>query len=331
MLLRSPLPRQELLDLCAPKTLWSSAEPTGDDKKDDASKKEQQQAKATLTRWLEIGFFVQEEGDENTISLGPAFNQTSLDSKDAALLRTAIRQLVFSPANNLQILSEERDSEVAGQCADLTRGACWVLAQDSYAFPGGKWSDVDELLKTQVSTKPMPFQNDTRWYAYRDDYAPFLGLGWLNPQRGFSKTQSPATTPSRALASKSASSEPIKGIPELIADPAEAVLDELPATFEDTRELPINRFLERLAVRLPVIDGGTYRQQMEEHLRKRDVWKPRAPHEISTSLSRALIRLEESGVLQLPARSDAPEVKLLLGRDSTPIQRISHVVWTKTT
>ncbi|HEX8441712.1 protein DpdG [Archangium sp.] len=303
LLLRGPLPRQELLDLCAPRTLWASAQPGDDEKKDEANKKEQYQARITLTRWLEIGFFIQEENEEQTISLAPAFKQPGLDSKDPAPLRTALRRLVFSPANNPQILAEERDSEVAGRCADLTRGACWVLAQNSYAFPGGKWSDVDELIKEQVSTRPMPIQNDTRWYAYRDDYAPFLGLGWQSPLPGVGA--------------------------RLISDPTEAVLDELPGTFEGTRELPIGRFLERLAERLPVIDGGTYRQQIEEHLRKKDVWMPHASHEVSTSLSRALIRLEESGVIQLPTRSDAPEEKVLLGRDNAPFQRVSHVVWTR--
>jgi len=304
LLLRGPLPRQELLDLCAPRALWSSTQASGDDKKDDASKKEQQQARVTLTRWLEIGFFVQEEGKEQAISLSPDFRQPDLTSKDPAPLRTAIRRLVFSYANNPQILSEERDSEIAGQCADLTRGACWVLAQDSYAFPGGKWSEVDELIKAQVSTRPMPIQNDVRWYAYRDDYGPFLGLGWQSPLAGVGA--------------------------KLISDPAQAVLDELPGTFEDDRELSIGRFLERLAERLPVVDGGRYRQQMEEYLQKRDAWKPREPHEVSSSLSRALIRLEESGVIQLPARSDAPEEKVLLGRDNAPFQRVSHVVWMRT-
>lgn len=301
LLHRGPLPKQELLDLCAPKTLWSSAQSTSEDKRDESSKKEQQQAKATLTRWLEIGFFSQADDPDKTISLAPTFKEPSLESMEPVPLRAAIRRLVLSPTNNTNILAEERDSEIAGQCADLTRGACWVLTQDSYTFPGSKWSEVDEFIKKQVSSKPMPFQNDTRWYAYRDDYAPFLGLGWQSPLPG--------------------------GGVQLISDPAAAVLDELPGTFESTRELPIDRFLERLAARLPVVDGGTYRQQMEEHLRKRDTWQPRGPHEVSTSLSRALIRLEESGALQLPARSDAPVVKILLGRDNTTLQRISHVVW----
>jgi len=303
LLHRGPIPRQELLDLCAPKTLWSLAQPLSDDKKDASNKKEQQQARITLIRWLEIGFFSQAEEPDETISLAPAVKELGLDLKDPAPLRTAIRRLVLSPQNNSNILSEERDSEITGQCADLTRAACWVLAQDSYDFPGGVWAEVDALAKSQVSTQPMPIQNDTRWTAYRDDYAPFLGLGWLSPLSG--------------------------GSVRVISDPAEAVLDELPSTFEGDRELPIGRFLERLAMRLPVVDGGTYRQQMEEHLRKRDVWKPRAPHEVSTSLSRALIRLEETGVLQLPARADAPEVKTLLGRGSTILQRVSHVVWAR--
>jgi hypothetical protein len=297
LLHRGPLPKQELLDLCAPKTLWSSTQSSGADEKDDA----QHQVRITLHRWLEIGFFVQADDNEKKISLAPAFEELGLESKDPAPLRKALRRLVFSPTNNTNILAEERDSEVSGQCADLTRGACWVLAQDAYNFRGGAAKEVDALVKEQVPTPPLPFQNETRWPAYHDDYAPFLGLGWLSP--------------------------PIKRSAELVSDPTEAVLDELPDIFADTSELPISRFLERLATQLPVIDGGTYRQQVEEHLRKQDVWKPCAPHEVSTSLSRALIRLEESGVLQLPARSDAPEVKVLLGRNNTTLQRVSHVVW----
>lgn len=302
LLHRGPLPRQELLDLCAPKTLWSSAQSSGANEKDDARKKEQQQVRITLHRWLEIGFFVQADDSKKTISLAPDFKEPSLESKDPAPLRTALRRLVFSPTNNTNILAEEPDSKITGQCADLTRGTCWVLAQDSYKFRGGTGKEVDALVKEQVSIPPLPFQNESRWPAYHDDYAPFLGLGWLSP---------------------------VKGSVELVSDPAQAVLDEVPDIFADASELPINRFLERLATQLPVIDGGVYRQQVEEHLRKQDVWKPCASHEVSTSLSRALIRLEESGVLQLPARSDAPEVRVLLGKENTALQRVSHVVWTR--
>jgi hypothetical protein len=181
--------------------------------------------------------------------------------------------------------------------ADLTLALCWVLAQDIFVLPGGAYKYIAPLEARQFGTsEPYAFRNDTRWNGFRA-WAPLLGFGWT---------------------------EVAQGNPLLVVDPTPAVLDALPAVFGAMPELPIEDLLRRLADVLPVLDGGNYRNQVEARLIS-PAWRSTSPYEISVSLSAALKRLDNSGVIRLQARADAPK-RTLLGRGHRELELVSHVV-----
>src|SRR5690606_34952850 len=119
------------------------------------------------------------------------------------------------------------------------------------------------------------FQNDTRWSGYAS-WATFLGFG---------------------------RSESGKATGGFISDPTVAIRHQVADMLPAKREMPMTDFLNELSRRIPVLDGGDYRRQVEEKL-KPDKWRAPGPHEVSTSLSRALLRLDKAGEIQLEKRAD---------------------------
>ena len=84
-----------------------------------------------------------------------------------------------------------------------------------------------------------------------------------------------------------------------------------------------------LAQAIPVLDGGTYRQKLETELIKAQgptAWQPPPNGQLSTSLSRALLRLQEEKCLkgELRADSDARIRVTLTGRNDQIIAEYSH-------
>jgi hypothetical protein len=135
--------------------------------------------------------------------------------------------------------------------------------------------------------------NDTRWAGFAA-WAPFLGFGW------------------------SAVSRP------LVVDPTQAIRHQLPQVFGEETELTQRQFFDRLADRLPVLDGGTYRLEVEaKFLAGR--WERPAEGVLSESLSAALERLSAAGILELEDRADA-ERKTLTGPAGRQTRTFSHVV-----
>jgi hypothetical protein len=247
----------------------------------------QKQARQTLNRWTQAGLFIEAE---EKITVHPDFATSDAGAGGLGSLRAALRKLVLSERNSDGLSNPETES--AAVCADFTRALCWVLAQDVYTLPGGGYTGIEEIELSQLKEKPFALQNNTRWDGLKD-WAPFLGFGWTS------------------------------GVDEFVVDPTDAIRDALPAVFGEARELTQGAFLERLASELPVIDGGKYRLEIEERLS--DNWVKPGAHEISQSLSRALLRLEIRGVLRLDARADADQ-RSLLGRGGGSLRRISHVI-----
>ena len=54
-------------------------------------------------------------------------------------------------------------------------------------------------------------------------------------------------------------------------------------------------------------------------------WNGPKDKELSTSLSRAFLRLHEDGTLELEDKADAKNKRVLLGRDNKALRTISHV------
>jgi hypothetical protein len=179
--------------------------------------------------------------------------------------------------------------------ADFTRALCWMLAQDAFEFEAVGHPVVQRGEVAQLRNFAA-FTNDTRWSGFKS-WAAFLGFGWTG------------CYPSDVF----------------VIDPTEAVRDALPQVFEGSGELRQSVFFSRLADVLPVVDGGDYRRRVEQKINP-SVWSPPAEDQASTSLSRALTRLHDSGDVILDERADA-EKRSLLGRRRRAVRNVSHVVW----
>jgi hypothetical protein len=200
-------------------------------------------------------------------------------------LTACVRECVFADENNDQFWQAEEN-----RAADFTRLQAWVLAQDVYTF-SGKYADVEAMASQQASGLPV-IQNDTRWSPFIS-WSVFLGF-------------------SQAIGS------------QLFVDPTTAVALHVGECLPEAQETPVHAFIAALAERVPVIDGGRYRQSVEQRL-DRSAWAAPKDNEISASLSRSLLRLQEDGVLQLLDHADAPKKVSLLGREGTTMSTVSHV------
>lgn len=241
-------------------------------------------ARKTLVRWIQLGLFVR---NGQKIALTDEVRTIARDDTDG--LRTLVLRLLLTADNNPAFGSDSTDDEQS-LASDWTRAAAWILAQDPYQLPSS-FRDIERLQNSQDIT-PRPFINDTRWNGFLD-WARFAGIGYATQHSSF------------------------------VANPGFAIRAALPVVFEGTRELPQADFVRRLQVRLPVLDGGTYRVAVERQIARN--WTSVLPHQLSPSLSAALLTLEASGDLLLEQRSDAPQCTFT-GRESRAIRQVSHFV-----
>ena len=104
----------------------------------------------------------------------------------------------------------------------------------------------------------------------------------------------------------------------LIPDPTRAIARHLDHSLPAGVSLAFPRFLDRLADRMPVLEGGAVRTQVEARLRhKRD------PATLSPATSLAFLRLELRGLIAMKAESDA-EPRLLDLAGDVP-RRVTHI------
>lgn len=80
---------------------------------------------------------------------------------------------------------------------------------------------------------------------------------------------------------------------------------------------------------LPVLDGGAYRVQVEAAL-KESAWPRLRTGLVSSSLSRAIQRLDREGLITLSSRSDTEGVVSLTGSNARIWQDVSHVALVQT-
>ena len=248
--------------------------------------------RGTLNTWVELGLF-ESSGDVKN----PKISINHLVPKDERredLLPVWASRRALAPKNN------ERFWEVEdSRCADFTRATAWLLAQDVYEAEHSSWPVVQAIMKIQTPGNDGIFgQNDTRWNGLRA-WAPFLGFGRVGNTKG-----SP-----------------------LIIDPTDALRHALPIMFVKRTTLAADEFLVAVAEAVPVLDQGVYRQLVENKLREHespDGWLSPPYGQLSTSLSRALLRLTSDGTLQVKKDSDFPSRARLTGRKRIVVGEYSH-------
>lgn len=251
----------------------------------------QDMATKTLNRWIELGLFTVSEKDEVKVAEDYRGKLRKTHASAASIAEVA-REIVLSPMNNENFWSDEEN-----RSADFSRAACWMLAQDVHQFIPTSYSQVEpKALEQANSADAIIFQNDTRWHGYVS-WATFLGFG---------------------------RSDSGKASGGFITDPTPAVASTVKLLVPKKKEVPVIEFLDVLSHSLPVLDGGHYRQEVERKLRP-EKWKAPASTDVSSSLSRALLRLQSQGILRLEKRSDSETQVRLVGRNGYVAQTVTHV------
>lgn len=240
----------------------------------------------TLKRWTELGLFVEHNGLIDIHEIYRSILCKNADDAEVRLPKIA-RTVALLPANNARFWESEE-----AKSADLSRGVAWMLAQDVYLLDANS-DRLAELESGQLidSSAQKIAQNNTRWNGLKT---------WMR-YLGFAR-------------------ESI----QWVVDPTDALRDVLPDIFGSNCELTGPAFVERAASILPVLDGGTYRKQVEEVLKENTWPRPRAGC-LSSSLSRAIQRLDREGEIKLANRSDTEGVITLTGIDMRTWRDVSHV------
>jgi hypothetical protein len=244
--------------------------------------------RGALSVWTRIGLFLENDG---TIELDGQFSRGRKESLEHLTDRLAsyCRHLVLKENNCLPLWGES-----AGVSADFVRGIAWLLAQNIYGFPTTWNGGVESVENDQVTAGKTVIQNDTRWN----------GLRFWSRYLGFASGDSGAFQ----------------------IDPTAAVRDELPAIFGSNKELPARDFLSALSTRLPVLDFGSYRKEIEGQLNEASWRKPLEGH-LSMSLSLALRRLDLDKSISLAGRADTGSSYRLTGRNDKTWMGFETVMW----
>lgn len=253
--------------------------------------KSEEQIRQSILRWTQLGLFSDDDGKISFSATAEAELGSSKKPEVVSKKMPSIaRHLVFRNDNNENFWDAEKS-----KAADLTRALAWTLAQDIYHFSFRTPQEIEatEIRQVADQSKRM-FQNYTRVNGLRF-WARFLGFTY---------------------ASK-----------ETMIDPTQAVKDECRRIFKTSKDYTASEFVELLASRIPVLDGGTYRQRVEGILDPQHWQKPSIEQMLSTSLSRALWRLELAGIIELESRADAHSNRVLQRQHGQELQSFTHVVY----
>jgi hypothetical protein len=240
----------------------------------------------TLTACLMIGLF---DGDGDVIRLHPDLPDHARDRRQRdQYLQPLVRDLVLRDALNYGLWDSPEGAR------DLTRALAWYLAQNPLRPPAW-WNEpegADVAEDRQFGGGERVFSNDTRWAAF-DRWATFLGFGRHQPH----------------------------GMKEvLVPDPTDVIRHTIPSVLT-ARRLEIGVVIEELGHRIPVLDGGTYRREVEARMKPEAVRS--GPDLLSPSLAYALLRLRDERVIVLEDLADAP-LKVRLPERFGPERTITH-------
>jgi hypothetical protein len=237
--------------------------------------------------------------DADAIRLNPDLPDYALNRRTGKhTFRYLLRKLILTPELN--------DGDWGSQkgARDLTYSLAWYLRQDLYSAPA-LW-DLHPLLQSvqlaqqQQLGGTVLIVNDTRWGAFMR-WSTYLGF---------------------------AVHHALDGKAYLVPDPTVAVRDALADCCVGKRgEVDLPSVIDSVAEQLPVLDRGTYRKEVELHLHP-DSLAQVPPGTLSTSLGHALRRLEDSKVITLSDRADAPSKVTFTNESGQRVVR-SHLSWTK--
>lgn len=299
---------ETLRRLLAPASLrsWQSGaaeEGAEDDPKQDDDAKEQAPVRYAYNALKELGIIHEEGG---AVRISESLPEACFRSgADEAAFRRLLRTRILLPELNEDLWSEDGRPSLAGP-RDLTRALAWLLAQELYQ-PIRPWKDSSEFSVQRLQQKQFGqeqkgwlFSNDTRFASFKR-WAVYLGFAWpLNARIENSSVDA-----------------------QFLGDPTEALRDVIPQLLlVRDRDVPLPEFLSELAIALPVVDMGQHRAAVLEHLIPGTLELP--PQDaLSTSLSHAMLRLQDEGLVMLSNKSDIDKRLLSLGAGGH--QPYSHI------
>jgi len=245
----------------------------------------------TLAACLTISLF---ERDGDVIRLHPGLPDSARDRRRRDQeFRPLVCDLVLADAVNHGLWDSSEGAR------DLTRALAFYLAQNPLR-PPGPWNDpdgVDVAQERQFRAGEVIFSNDTRWGAF-DRWATFLGFGSRLPR----------------------SCQLTRDKDVLVPDPTEVIRRVIPLELTGQRQ-EISVVVERLSQRIPVLDGGSYRREVEAKMKPETIRG--SAEELSPSLAHALLRLRGEQVIVLEDLADAP-LKVRLPEGFGPGRTITH-------
>jgi|GEM_PF-434409 len=280
--------RDELISICVPHA--SSETEAEKNSEKGKAKALASRARATLARWVALGLFI-ENDDQVRLNVDLARGE-SVD-EFAERLPAICRRLALHQQHALPLWPADGSvsEEDVGRTADFCRGLAWCLAQDIYTLPSTH-GEIESLIKSQVQVGRFIFLNDTRWAGFRS-WARFLGFATGEDSSFF-------------------------------CDLTVAVRTELKEVIQKGETVLAVEFVSRLAARLPVLDFGDYRLEVEQVL-KSETWAAPAASHLSTALSFALRRLQLQGVISLVVLADAGSKLTLVGQGGRAWESFTHV------
>ncbi len=260
------------------------------DSLNDSDNDKSSRFRGTLNRWTTLGVF---EEDDEKFKLAVELKRGESSSSFLERLPSLCRRLPFDSnwGNPLWPTGGRVSEEGTGLTADYCRGLSWCLSQDIYTLPTS-WAELEKLITEQMKPGRFVFLNDTRWAGLRD-WARFFGFA--SGDDG-----------------------------SIFFDPTQAIRSELSGLMKPGENLAASDFIDRLVNKLPVLDGGSYRIEMEESLRP-EKWAAPPVGYLSTSLSFAMRRLQKLGVLGLATLADAESKYTLMRQGGSAWESFTHV------
>lgn len=229
--------------------------------------------------------------DEDNSEIFFSKNTEKYKNKITENLPIICREIIFSKRNNENFWDSEKSKS-----ADISRALSWLMAQDIWKLDLDSIPKIQKLESNQIiDNEKTMLQNNTRINGVKM-WARFLGFTCF--------------------------------LGNTLVDPTVAIGQEAEILFKRDKEYAANKFLEEIAVKLPVLDGGGFRKRVEKVLNTEHWQKPPNPQILSSSLSRALWRLDQAGIIELlPPRSDAEANRVIQGQGGEELKSFTHVVY----
>ena len=251
----------------------------------------------SITCWKKLGLF-EDHGNKIHITqyarkVLEELEKSNCQNKISYMLR---RILFSSSKNKTETIWTDESAN------DFFRALSWMLIQNPFTFSDFSYNACDRFYKEQQSIKDESkeiIQGGVRMRAFLP-YARSLGF--------FSGTTTGSTTKDFNF-----------------IDPTNAIQEDLDLMIKPEEEITVEVFLKKLSNELPVFDGGKYRVQVEQILDKKFIVPPENKT-LSSSLSLALKRLEQLGIIKLVSRGDASSsYNLSFGLEVSKAQQYSHI------